>query len=228
MTPLSMKTPPPSTLDQYPPTEALDTIIELKVGQHPNIKSFFVHKDLITFFSGFFRAAICGNFAEAASGVVNLPTEDADTVAAFISLLYFRILPVSSGETSKFWPICTLWILADRWETPIMANALIDHMRDQAVTLWIHPSNLLNLMYENALESPGLRRFATMVVVAVLSNKKLKEMQETFEWSSDVRLGILQELLSHGTDRKLVGREELAMLDLCQYHQHKEGVRCSK
>ncbi|KAK4561787.1 hypothetical protein LTR86_004466 [Recurvomyces mirabilis] len=228
MTPPTTKTPPPSTLNQYPPPEALDTIIELKVGQHSNIKSFFVHKGLITFYSSFFRAAFCGKFAEAASGAVSLPNEDAATVEAFIIWIYFRTPPMCTAENPKFIPIWELWTLADAWQTPMMANALIDCMRDRVVKIWALPEHRLDVVYNKTLEHAGLRRFVTMVIVAAVPNEDLKKLQEELEWSSDVKLGIFQELLSHGTNRKLIGQEDLAVLDLCQYHQHEEGVRCSE
>lgn len=61
-------------------------IVTLIVG--PDRKSFSVHKHVLVETSEFFRAALTGGFAEARSGVVELPTDDPKIVEYYIEFAY--------------------------------------------------------------------------------------------------------------------------------------------
>lgn len=71
--------------------EMFDEIIEVKVGKAPEpVKSFYLHKGIAAFYSGYLEAAINGSFAEAKSKVIRLPEEDVKTFEDFTLWLYTR------------------------------------------------------------------------------------------------------------------------------------------
>jgi hypothetical protein len=72
--------------------------IRVYVDEDENRESFLVHKDLIVSRSKFFAKALNGPWREAEDKVVNLPEDDAETFALYLSLLYFGAMFIPGPE----------------------------------------------------------------------------------------------------------------------------------
>lgn len=57
-------------------SEYFQGVVTIEVG--PEKKAFIIHKDLLCFYSDYFRAAFNGSFKEAIDGKLSLPNEKAE------------------------------------------------------------------------------------------------------------------------------------------------------
>ena len=207
-----------------------DTIVEVKVGPELD-HSFFLHKGVVTFYSGHFHGALNGNTVEAGKGAVELPTEDAATFKRSVKWIYTRRFETGTLNSAKvFAAICSLWVFADRRQVPMLANAMIDKLRNRVVDRWEVPATQLCFIYENTTANAGLRRFAVPVITRACKSDIVRKRTSRSDWPEDALwdvLGILWELRDKN-DTKLMDKDEVAALDMCQYHTHEDGVRCSK
>jgi BTB/POZ domain len=64
-------------------------VVTIKVG--PEETKFYAHKSLLTEASTFFKAAVDGNFKEAAENEVKMPEESRDTFEHCVRWLYFGL-----------------------------------------------------------------------------------------------------------------------------------------
>ena len=57
-------------------SSAFDSTIQVKVGKDNKTKTFTLHKGVLASYSGYFVGAQRGGFAEAQTGIINLPEEE--------------------------------------------------------------------------------------------------------------------------------------------------------
>ena len=100
-------------------------------------KKFFVHKKLICHYSGFFRGALEGNFAEAEDNVVELEDDHPDLFALFVTWLYTKHINLTINASEAQIPLppavsenysevaVRLWVLADKLQARRFGNAVI-------------------------------------------------------------------------------------------------------
>ncbi|KAK4540190.1 hypothetical protein LTR36_009688 [Oleoguttula mirabilis] len=227
----SQNAPLPSTLDH----DKFDHVIEVKVGQGmfgaDCMQSFFVHHGVACMLSGYFRAATNGNFMEAASGIVKLPTEDANIFGQFVAWMYTRRFDLDSMDTNTaFSTMCKLWAFADRRQVPLLANVTINALRDRIAKDWTVPTPQLNYIYENTTADAGLRRFCIRVIANACKSESLTGADKREMWPEDAlfdALKILWEQRDHDKTKRWI-KEDLLRLDMCKYHIHSAGVRCNK
>ncbi|KAK3696600.1 hypothetical protein LTR37_017853 [Vermiconidia calcicola] len=160
---------PPSTPNQYPPTAAFNEIIEIKVGENEAAKSFHMHKGILCFYSGYFKSALDGNFSEARTGVMHLPTEDSEVFEMFQYWAYQRRLCDPSQrdvEAISWLRLAQLWVFGDARQIPLLQNEVMDLHRKKVVELWQIPTGSVDHAYSHTCVNSPLRRF----ILDVLAN----------------------------------------------------------
>ena len=112
--------------------------VTILVGEEQ--KKFFVHKKLICHYSGFFRGALEGNFAEAEDNVVELEDDHPDLFALFVTWLYTKHINLTINASEAQIPLppavsenysevaVRLWVLADKLQARRFGNAVISEL----------------------------------------------------------------------------------------------------
>lgn len=77
-------------------------VVEVRVGEAPSlVKSFYLHKAVLAFYSGYFEAAFKDTFSEGKTGVLELATETVEVFEHFVLWLYTRqMLEISDQNLS--------------------------------------------------------------------------------------------------------------------------------
>ena len=102
-----------------------ETIVFVHVG--PEQKRYHVHKGLLYSRSGYFEAALMGNFREAEDQVVTLDDEDPETFRTFNAWLYTDVLVEDAGpEVTSFRSLFNVYLFAEKRIIPLLQNAAID------------------------------------------------------------------------------------------------------
>ncbi|KAF7188838.1 hypothetical protein HII31_09761 [Pseudocercospora fuligena] len=208
----------PSTSDNRPSAAAFDTIIRIRVGQDaPQI--FEVHKGVLKFYSGYFRAAIdnveSGRFKEAEDNMITLPEEKAEVFKLFQGWLYTRELP-----KDKSTDLVKLWGLADRRIVPLLQNEAIDAIQVHNYKNWKEACP--TTVYRNTGADSALRRFT---VCSYAANVSILKDTQIVGWPEEFKTDLIQHLL---TVRPKMDPDEFKRRDMCEWHVHEEGVRCKK
>jgi hypothetical protein len=122
-----------------------------------------VHRGFLSFYSGYFQAALGGNFAEAQSGIIKLETEEPAVFEEFVMWLYTKST-TRDNRFQHYESTTKLWIFADRRKIPLLMNEMIDSFKQSVLVGWtmnIMPNKVINNIYENTPESSRLRRMLT-------------------------------------------------------------------
>lgn len=187
-----------------------------------------MHKGVLAFYSGYFDACLNGEFAEARRGAVDLLEDDPETFKHFVAWLYTRQLPIDheaeeAGAFEQWKHIFRLWVFADERQVPLLANRCINGLRELFAVRWSVPIHELNFVDENTLPESKLRRFY-IYYITIVAGLKVKD-EHRHHYPGDALWDML--ILSYGKDTsKCMPSNEVLAWDLCQYHQHEDGVRC--
>ena len=204
-----------------------DTVV-VNVGERAYQKSFTVHRGILCFYSGYFEAALNGKFSEANNGVVELREETVDTFERFVFWLYTRKYDAATTSADGFHSICELWLFADRRQVPLLANVMINAMRDGIVKHWIVPTNEVELIYNNTTEGPPLRQFIVWVISNTIpASEAMNPKGRAALWPAEFLRDILKSVWTlRDSGSKRLSKQEVANVDMCTFHQHEEGVKC--
>ena len=105
---------PPSTHDHKPPPSAYDKIIQVKIGKGQATRPFHVHNGLLSFYSGYFAAALKSEWRKDQQRRLILHEEDPNTFEAFQYWLYQQSIPETLGdEQERYADLIKLWVLGD-------------------------------------------------------------------------------------------------------------------
>ncbi|KAK3696601.1 hypothetical protein LTR37_017854 [Vermiconidia calcicola] len=221
---------PPSTPDRYPPRQAtaFDDIAEVKVGSAPHTTCFRLHKGLLSFYSGYFAKALNGSFVESRTGAITMTTEDPETFKLFQYWLYNRQFYSDKAhevENTLWSTIIKLWIFGDAHEIPLLQNAALDLFREKIVQKWLVPTSEIRNIYNNTLPGSLLRKF--MVEVTAYTGYATVTLAPGTEdwWIHEALCDLLKVLWVPQPIN--YSKEDLQKMDMCKYHVHEEGVRCT-
>lgn len=216
----------------------LANIVRLEVGRNSSVRVVNVDKDVLQFYSGYFRAALSGGFAEAMQRVIKLPTEELAVVELAVTWMLRRQLNVdfkspAKGDTGLL--LCKLWTFADRRDMPMLANVTIDHLRSHLFKQWYPPTRqMVQFSYANTTEDAALRRFLAFFMVVTCSPRSLRQ-KTNHGWPHEATLDLLEAVYEgkdHGVHRSGVDptgtlRQEIVQTaNMCEYHVHGKGVTC--
>ncbi|TKA82638.1 hypothetical protein B0A55_00734 [Friedmanniomyces simplex] len=217
---------PPSTPDKWPSAEMFGKTLTVHVGAARK-RPFSLHHGVLSFYSGYFEAAVKATFKERKQGVIELPTEDVKILELLVRWLYTRQLPTGpGGGYAVFDPLCQLCLFVDRRDIPLLANMAINGVREEVIRTSTAPIHHLNNIYDNTTESAGLRRFC-VYLISHMSGASI--LQETLrcEYPAEALWDILRVVWT--LDNRMnppVTISALATSRLCAYHTHEKGVEC--
>ena len=197
-----------------------DKIVEVKVGPESARKKFSLHEGLLRYYSAYFEAALGGQFAEATNRVIELKEEEVKTFERFVLWLYTGKYHRTPDVSDDFHAISKLWAFGDRRQIPLLANTMVDALRDEIVKTWKVPTQCLKLIYQTTPANSALRRFTVWTISNTAGANIILDSYRT-DWPIDAMFDMLQavwKLRDSGLPK--VSKETLAKIDMCPFHQH--------
>ncbi|THX12638.1 hypothetical protein D6D17_03531, partial [Aureobasidium pullulans] len=195
------------------------SIVTVEVG--PEQRSFAIHKDLLCFYSDYFRAAFNGSFKEAAEGKISLPDCDAKIFYIFNGFLYTRELCSEAGKTGlelSSTPLSELWVFGDVHLVPALQNLAIDCLIGRVQTLGSLLNTKIPYIYRRTVAGSPLRRMA--VDWEVCSPSVTEDNLSCWPRIGLIELAIA---LSSKQAEHRSFRTLLQSRGKCYYHVHSEG-----
>lgn len=219
---------------QYHSTAYTGQVATIEVGTGSAKRTFYPHRDLLAFYSGYFRAALNGRFTESRTKVIKLETEEPAVFEGFLLWLYTCkartdvITEDNAGE--YFTSIVKLWIFADRRIIPLMANDMIDHLQQCVLTAWSIPTNTINIVYSNTTEESALRRMLVNMYASLASDDLASIMtHDAGDSIKNFLIDLVRSLIADGPRKPLLTKEQYKRVEMCpRFHVHEEGVKCKK
>ena len=134
------------------------TLVTIEVGNDK--KQFVIHKDLLTFYSDYFRGAFNSSFKEGAEGKLSLLDVDVEVFDIFHKFLYTGCLADGEGHKISSRKLIRLWLFGDQFMIPCFQNSVVDAiLKRMDVALVIPDITCIKLVWENTLRSAPLRKF---------------------------------------------------------------------
>jgi hypothetical protein len=201
-------------------------VVTIIIG--PDEKEFTVHKDLLVFYSDYFRVAFNGSFIEATEKKIDLFDIDHKVFEYFHAWLYTRKLIPENNEPLKWADLIGLWIFGDRFQMPMLQNCIMDEifaMYDRKESLSLH---ILKAVYQDTIDGSPLRK-AMMEILAYnteLGDENGSSM--TAGCRKFFTLEILQDLVKAvDTARKnKVPYGKISKRGKCFFHVHDKDEHC--
>lgn len=196
----------------------------IEVGIEEQKRTFYAYRGLLSFYSGYFQAALKGSWAEAETGRFVFAEEDIDVVERFVLWLNSRRITDKTPELD-FDIILRLWLFADRRDIPFLMNEMIDCLQRAIIERTTMPVESLHLVYENTSPSCPLRR------MLVESFRNLCNPND-FSVEAYIDMWPKQALWDLAKALCTIPRPDLSSLELfeqasmCRFHVHEDGVRC--
>jgi hypothetical protein len=196
------------------------------IGTDDDKRIFYVDHGLLTFYSGYFKAALSGRWTSAEDDAIKLDTEAPRTFERFVSWLYTRSITDDDDEKANCQLIIDLWLFADRREIPLLMNEMLDALKDRIVTEKTIPTTLLGTTYERTMPGSALRRMIVHAITATASEPLVADDSKKALWPHDALWDTMKEFLKVPRPQP-VGVASYATMDICPlFHTHEEGVRC--
>ncbi|KAI9715727.1 MAG: hypothetical protein M1828_000742 [Chrysothrix sp. TS-e1954] len=127
---------------------------EVNVG--PGLESFYIHKELLCYFSDFFVKALEGSFREATSNNIDLEEDNVEVFRIFNLWLYSGIVAFEEACLNN---LCGLWIFASKYGIPRLQDSVMTTIiRHFDKTLCNTRPDMISFVFSNTVPSDRLRR----------------------------------------------------------------------
>lgn len=196
-------------------------------------KTFEVYRGVLVFYSDYFRASLEGGFREAVEKHIELNSDDVDvsTFNLFKCWLYTRKIQKDGlGETGLgSLSICKLWIFADAYLTPLLKNHCINLLCQQfAEQDWLTVETI-DFVYSHTMESSSLRKYFVDNFVDVCDRApSFLGQAKAEEWPNEFLYDALRAMWARNSGPTANNRASIQELDICSYHDHPQGSKCSR
>lgn len=199
----------------------------------PGKEAYSVHKELLCFYSDFFRAAFNGSFKEAIESQIELLDVEIQVFEAFQAWLYTQSLPKNEEKPDTkiypAWPLlASLWIFGDKHRIPLLQNTVMDAFIAKIDIDLQSPLLVMHTIYENTLSESPLRKAVIDIVthrVAMLGDKGGKGvclLQNM--WPPEACMDAMAVMCAGWTHK--TERNRMPKKDKCHYHIHAAGEHC--
>ncbi|THY29894.1 hypothetical protein D6D01_03442 [Aureobasidium pullulans] len=213
-----------SVATKIPPSNCFQTIVTIEVGAEK--KAFMVHKDLLAFYSDYFRGAFDGSFKEATDRKLSLPDDCIGVFNVFNKYIYTRQL--SDGEDSDVsWELIVgCWLFGDKYIIPSFQNKIMDVLYSKSLKLKVIPTKSLKLIYNDTLPGAPLRRILVDWAAFRGNMKLMMSTEMNFQWPREALVDLATIL--GGKKAEEIGVFALPVNNAakCYYHVHNEGESC--
>lgn len=194
-------------------------------------KKYVIHKDLLCYYSDFFRGAFNGSFKEAEEKKLPLPDDHPYFFDIFNSFLYTNQLRDSEGTKDidlEWEDLIRLWVFGDEYLAPAFQNSVMDAMWAKSLQDDELPDlSNLKYIYEHTMPGSPLRRILTdwTAYWSRLEHDLLP--QNLIEWPKEALIDLI--LCMNGKKTENIGVFALPRgRTVCYYHLHNEGEKCVK
>ncbi|KAL8673488.1 MAG: hypothetical protein Q9168_002094 [Polycauliona sp. 1 TL-2023] len=109
--------------------DLLRNIVTVNVGSGKLYEQFTLHRELLIFYSPFFRTMMNGNWEEAKTNVINLPAHEPVVFEIFQNWLYSVDLNLEHDQKMQPSLMLKLWIFGDMTQVPGFQNAALEGLR---------------------------------------------------------------------------------------------------
>ncbi|KAK6003341.1 hypothetical protein QM012_001186 [Aureobasidium pullulans] len=205
-----------TTMSKRPPGACFQSLVTIEVGSKQ--KKFMIHKDLLTFYSDYFRAAFNSSFREATEGKLSLLDVDVDVEIfdIFHKFLYTGCLVDGQGHNLRTGQLVRLWLFGDKFIIPCFQNIVIDAMIQRLNIRRALPTDYVKLVWANTMPS------ALGCCCFILSSRHEKY------WSFEALVDLAKALYTGDFLEQTATGEYWTMpeRDKCYYHVHVEGENC--
>ncbi|KAH7355593.1 hypothetical protein BKA66DRAFT_575230 [Pyrenochaeta sp. MPI-SDFR-AT-0127] len=203
----------------------------------PQKDRFHIHKDLLTHYSPFFRAALSGNFKEAEEHTVTLPEECPKTFEYFVHWLYNQRLPDEDDATEfheqwssptddgemKTGSLIHLYVLCDKYSIPQLkiaaTNELFDHVHRSTEPTNLPEPEHVEFAFSQLDEKSGLCRFLVDMYCFWGDMEQWDALRD-----AEFPKPFLFKVLSQYSTVACGGPQyPEAGIFVCKYHEHKTG-----
>lgn len=206
----------------------------IEVGIGGNKQVYRVHRDLLSFYSGYFKAALYGGFAEGETGVIKLETEEPAVIEGFVKWIYTgkaRTDEIARDNSASYYiSIVKLWLFADHREIPLLMNEMIDSLHQSVVTAWTLPDPTIEEVYANTTAGSALRRMVVDVFVS-LAGKSVAEsiVVDSKNYSKEFLVDWIASMIAAHPRNPPLSKEQYKLVEICpRFHLHEEGAKCPK
>lgn len=199
--------------------------MDVTIGEGPAAKTFKLHKGVLTFYSGYFEKALNGQFREAHSSVVEISDTNANVFETVLYWLYNRRFTAAAEDHTIDWDtIVDLWIFGDAHDVPLLQNTAINALHQKVVKEWIVPTAQIVPVYENTVHGSQLRQYLIDAFGKLGGHDVHLAKGEEYLWTKEALCDLVRVIWFAGTQRPT--KEAVSKWDMCQYHVHREGVKC--
>lgn len=201
-------------------------IVTIEVGNQDNKQTFRVHKGFLSFYSGYFKAALEGAWAESKSGIIKLETEDPLVFERFVHWLYTNKI-TDDQRKSEFRIIIGLWLFADRRDIPLLMNEMIDALHKEIANSWLMPTDFLHKVYESTTKGSALRRML-MWTMSRIMRADMFNGDYAERWPRTALLDMVKLVLAERPAATMT-QDQYKKVKMCPlYHVHEEGALCAE
>ncbi|KAI4760355.1 hypothetical protein E4T52_04055 [Aureobasidium sp. EXF-3400] len=201
-------------------------LVTIVIG--PSKKEFAVHKDLLSFYSDYFRAAFNGSFVEAIDKRIELHDVDQEVFDNFHGWFYTRKFVCNDNRALGYPALCKLWIFGDRFQTPMLQNCVIDEIFAKRSRDGFFNFAMAKVAYDNTLAGSPLRR-AMIEILAYLAFTKDRDNGAVFVscggyFTAEILQDLVRELFTARENN--VPHGQAPKRDKCFFHVHSKNEHC--
>ncbi len=202
---------------------------KVTVGKHPIQRTFYIHKPVLEAKAEFFRACLNGNFAESENdGVIELPDDDPEVFGYVVNWLYGR--PARGKANITPFTLIDLYVFVDKLMIEDLKNEAVDMLRKYHEGMEIRMATLQHLVNRNLDECKYMRylirQAAHDMVVYRGTVWRVNDWEDFLGLGPHITRRVVEEI--HSLYAPLPVIDDPSKLKGCQYHDHAEGVPCSR
>jgi hypothetical protein len=180
-----------------------------------------LHKDLLCFYSEYFRAAFQGSFKEATELKIELAQTTETVFEHFQVWLYTRRLDSVDRQTST---LVGLWVFGDQHQIPLLQNRVVDELFERRFKHNDFKVAVLPCVYANTLPGSVLRK----AVIEICSSLRLEEdpqssLNKSENWSVESLIDLVRAVHCRPKD---AGKYSLPKRETCFFHVHGKDEHC--
>ncbi|KAH0341168.1 hypothetical protein KCU81_g6447, partial [Aureobasidium melanogenum] len=210
-----------SCVSRRPPGSSYKEVITVEVG--PEKKAFVIHKNLLVFYSDYFRSAFNGSFKEATEGKISLPDESDDVFEIFNQFIYSRVLADGEGEKLTGDQLIKLWLFGDKYLVPVLQNVAMNSLKTKSDKENYIPTEKIKLIWENTLPNSPLRKLILDQVVYETDVDHFIHPGTEELWTREALVDLARALFRK---EKSTGKHLMPPRGRCHYHVHNKGEHC--
>lgn len=111
----------------------------IEVGLEENSRTLHIHRDLLSFYSGYFRHILNSGIVESSSDVIHICDVEPAAFEGFVKWLYTRKARDDNinehNDYQHYMFFVKLWILAGCRNVPLWMNEMFDSLHQSVVTM---------------------------------------------------------------------------------------------